>query len=186
MEKAIKPRLMLHCCCAPCLITAIERLINYEPVVFFFNPNIQPYEEYKKRLESVLKYCNIKKLKLVEGDYDVDSWFRKIRKINNYEKEPEGGKRCSACFELRLEKTADLALSEGIKFFSTTLTLGENKNSQLINSIGKRLGDERGLYFVELNLKKKKGKILSLKESREHSIYRQNYCGCIYSMKNKI
>jgi predicted adenine nucleotide alpha hydrolase (AANH) superfamily ATPase len=183
MNKEPKPALLLHCCCAPCLITAVERLKNYEIIVFFFNPNIHPYEEYKRRLENVRRYCNSKNITLYEGEYDIDSWFKETRKIENYEREPEGGKRCSACFELRLRKTSELAFSKEIKFFSTTLTLGENKNYGLINIIGKKLGDEPGLYFVELNLKKKNGVGLSLKKSCDCNVYRQNYCGCVFSMR---
>ncbi|MEM2121542.1 MAG: epoxyqueuosine reductase QueH [Candidatus Woesearchaeota archaeon] len=179
----MKPKLLLHCCCAPCLITALERLNNYDVVVFFFNPNIHPYEEYKRRLDSVIKYCSLKKVEFIKGDYDIDSWFKEIKKVKNYEREPEGGKRCASCFELRLRKTAELSVSKRIKFFSTTLTLGENKNALLINSIGKKLGGEFDIHFLELNLKKKEGARLSLEKSCECNIYRQKYCGCVYSMK---
>ncbi|MGB9748784.1 MAG: epoxyqueuosine reductase QueH [Candidatus Woesearchaeota archaeon] len=183
MRRMNKPRLLLHCCCAPCLITAIDRLKNYEIIVFFFNPNIHPYEEYKKRLENARNYCNLNSIKFYEGEYDIDLWFKEIKKIKDYDKEPEGGKRCSACFKVRLKKTADFALSKNIKFISTTLTLGENKNSKLINRVGKNLAEEKGINFVEINLKKQEGFKFSVKKCKECNIYRQNYCGCVFSIR---
>ncbi len=179
----MKPKLLLHTCCAPCLIGTLPKLNKvYEVVVYFYNPNIHPKDEYELRKKEVIKYCSLKSLEFIEGPYDVDYWFERIRKIPNYMSEPEGGKRCYECFKLRLEKTVELALKRSIKLFSTTLTLGDNKNAGVINEIGNKLANESGLFFVQADYKKKGGYVKSIEESKRLGIYRQNYCGCVYSM----
>ena len=179
----MRPKLLLHTCCAPCLIGTLPKLVNnYEVIIYFYNPNIQPKAEYEHRKKEVIKYCSLKGLEFIEGPYDVKAWFEAIKKVPNYAAEPEGGKRCYECFKMRLKKTAELAVSMKINFFSTTLTLGDNKNADVINSIGTELADTHNLFFIQANYKKKGGYTKSIEESKSLSIYRQNYCGCVYSM----
>ncbi len=197
----MKPKLLLHACCAGCLIGALTHLEkDYDITVFFYNPNIHPRKEYELRKQEAIKYCELKKLDFIEGDYDVDKWLERIMKVKDHALQPEGGKRCSECYRLRLEKTALAASEKGIGFFATTLTLGPNKKADVINSIGREIAqnsnEEKGdkekssrekdaLVFVEGDFKKKNAYNISVSETKRLGIYRQHYCGCIYSMRNE-
>ena len=182
----MKPKLLLHVCCAPCLIGTLPSLIDsYQVSVFFYNPNIHPKEEYEKRKKEVVKYCSMKDLEFIEGPYDIRRWFELIKRVPGYANGPEGGMRCMECFKMRLEKTAEKAVKLNFQFFSTTLTLGENKSSKIINQLGSEIADKYDIFFVEADYKKKGGYLFSVEESKRLGIYRQDYCGCVFSMRNK-
>jgi predicted adenine nucleotide alpha hydrolase (AANH) superfamily ATPase len=172
-------RLLLHICCAPCSTEVFRRLASdYEVTGFFYNPNIHPSEEYESRLTELERFSKEVGINYVEGEYDPGTWFERTR---GFENEPEGGKRCDLCFTLRLEETAKLAVEEGFDVFTTTLTISPHKNARIINSIGKRIGENYGVKFIEADFKKKDGFKHSLDLSRKHNLHRQSYCGCTHS-----
>lgn len=179
-----KPTLLLHSCCAPCSTQVIDFLYKYFYLtVFFYNPNIYPLDEYEKRKNNQITLIEKlksegKKIKYIDGDYDSDL-FEQI--ALGYENEKEGGERCSRCFELRLQKTAELANKLNFNFFSTTLTVSPHKNSELIEKIGRNFDDKSKFFFYDF--KKKDGYKKSIEFSKKYNLYRQNYCGCRYSFK---
>ncbi len=179
-------KVLLHICCAPCATTPIERLREQgnEVIGYFYNPNIHPEQEYKKRLEQMEKLA--KKIDLIyfEGNYEKNEWLKQCSKFKD---EPEGGKRCELCYKMRLEKTASYA-KNNFDAFTTTLTISPHKNSELINRIGKEIGERYNIKFLEMDFKKtdssgKDGFKRSIVLSKKYNLYRQNYCGCIYSIK---
>lgn len=177
------PTLLLHSCCAPCSSYVIEYLSQYFKItVFYYNPNISPKNEYEFRASEQQRLISqmpvINKVDFLEGKY-IPSDFYEISK--GLENVPEGGERCEKCFNLRLEKTAKLALENNFDYFTTTLTISPLKNSQIINSIGKNLGDKYGVKYLFSDFKKKEGYKRSIVLSAEYNLYRQNYCGCIFS-----
>ncbi len=178
-----KPTLALHSCCGPCSTYVLEYLTQYFNVtLFFYNPNIHPESEYKTRLDAQKKVCELFSVKVVECDYDIQSFFDKTKGL---EDSPEGGERCTVCFELRLENTINIAQElGGFEYVATTLTVSPHKNAPLINEIGERLSKEKGIKWLPSDFKKKNGYLRSIQLSKEHKIYRQDYCGCIFS-KNK-
>lgn len=170
----MKPTLLLHVCCGPCASYVIEFLKKkYDITLYFFNPNIEPKEEYLKRLDSAEKLADKFNLLLIEGNYNNDEWREFVK---GFEKEPEGGKRCGLCFEFRLKRTAELADELGFDFFTTTLTISPYKDAKVINKIGKKYDK-----FLEFNFSEGYKKSISL--SKECGLYRQNYCGCLFSKK---
>ena len=172
-------KLLLHACCAPCMTVPIERLQSeYDITGFFYNPNIHPEEEYKKRLNEITNWTQQKNIPLIVHEYDVDRWHELVKGL---EKEPERGKRCTVCFRMRLQQTAILAKQKGFDWFTTTLSISPHKNANIINQIGKKLRDQIGVQFLEANFKKKNGFKRSIELSKKYNFYRQNYCGCIYS-----
>lgn len=172
-------KLLLHICCAPDATYAIEYFgINYDLTGYFYDPNIHPEEEYRLRLTEMEKLSNILSFTLYEGEYDAKRWFAITKGM---EKEPEGGKRCEFCFRMRLEKSASFAKTMGIDLFSTILTISPHKDAKLINIVGQEIANRFGLRFLEADLKKKDGFKKSVILSKKYSLYRQNYCGCIYS-----
>lgn len=179
-----KPTLLLHSCCAPCSTQVIDFLYKYFYLtVFFYNPNIYPLDEYEKRKNNQITLIEKlksegKEIKYIDGDYDSDL-FEQI--AHGYENEKEGGERCSRCFELRLQKTAELANKLNFNFFSTTLTVSPHKNSELIKKIGRKFDDKSKFFFYDF--KKKDGYKKSIEFSKKYNLYRQNYCGCRYSFK---
>lgn len=182
-------RLLLHTCCAPCSTAVLERLIEELPethiTVFYYNPNIYPIEEYKKRKNEQIKYIkllNNPNIDMIDADYDPDKFEKSICGL---EHEKEGGKRCSICFLLRLEETAKKAKELNHDFFTTSLTVSPHKNATIINSIGNMLSKKYGIKFLERDFKKKDGFKRSIILSKENNIYRQNYCGCKYSIWQK-
>ena len=175
-----KEGILLHACCAPCSTYVIDMLSQfYRVTTLFYNPNIQPEEEYKKRLKDVEKLCELKKTELFVLDYDVTSWFETIKGL---EEEPEGGRRCRVCFEVRLEKTAKTAVEKGFKMFATTLTVSPKKDTQVINTVGSGVAERFGIGFLESNFKKNDGYKKSCELCRQYDLYRQKYCGCVFSM----
>ncbi|MFH1562359.1 MAG: epoxyqueuosine reductase QueH [Nitrospirota bacterium] len=170
-------KILLHICCGICASSVVERLKEEESEIigFFYNPNIHPEEEYKRRFEVAQQVARILNFSLIEGDYDKENWFKLTAGL---EDEPEGGSRCGVCFRMRLEKTKEKASELGIPYFTTTLTVSPHKNAMLINKIGKELGEGS---FVERDFKKNDGAKLAMDFAKRHNFYRQNYCGCAYS-----
>ncbi len=175
----MKKKLLLHICCAPDATIAIEDLADgYDTVGFFYNPNIHPDTEYEKRLDSTKSLADAAGLALKEGQYDDDRWFEAA---TGFEAEPEKGLRCEICFRMRIEETARIARKEGFEIISTVLTTSPHKDAEKINSIGQEIADAYGLEYLPTDLKKNNGFSRSVQLSREYNLYRQNYCGCIFS-----
>jgi hypothetical protein len=174
-----KDKIMLHACCAPCAAYVIDVLSDsYNVTTLFYNPNIQPEKEYNKRLKDMEKLCALTKTELLILDYDVELWNNCIRGL---EDEPEGAGRCRVCFDARLEKTAETALQKGFHLFTTTLTVSPHKNSHLINTIGHKKSGKFSIRFLERDFKKNNGYKTSCELSSKYGLYRQKYCGCIFS-----
>ena len=171
-------RLLLHCCCAPCSSACLERLKDdFQITVLFYNPNIEN-PEYEKRKSELIRLINTTGwASFLDCDHDTNEFYSAIKGLEN---EKEGGKRCEKCFELRLAKTAYLA--KDFDYFTTTLTISPLKNAALINEIGSRLGGDKWLYS---DFKKGDGYLKSIKLSEKYCLYRQNYCGCVYSKTKK-
>ncbi|AEH51134.1 epoxyqueuosine reductase QueH [Pseudothermotoga thermarum] len=177
-------KVLLHVCCAPDATVAVKRLrqSGLEPILYFYNPNIEPIEEYEKRLEATKLLAEAWGLELIEDRSGYDEWKDSIKGLENL---GERSKRCEACIAHRLKKTALKALSLGVEFFCTTLTTSPKKDSKYINSLGKKLELEFGVKFLEADFKKQDGFKQSVELSKALGLYRQNYCGCIYSLKEK-
>ena len=177
-----KKKLLLHSCCAPCSTSVLERVVKYFDVtVFYFNLNITESEEYYLRLNEqkrFLKEAYGDSVPLIEGRYFSREFFIMTE---GYEKEPEGGARCTLCFENRLKETAEVAKQGDFDYFATTLTVSPHKNAELINSIGERLSNEYGVKWLFADFKKQNGYKRSIEISKEYEIYRQRYCGCLFS-----
>lgn len=175
------PKLLLHVCCAPCACYPVERLKDkFDITLFFYNPNIYPEKEYKQRLEEIKRFSQSEKISLIEGSYDDKHWFKLT---NGLEKEPERGRRCDICYEMRMGKTAEYAKANGYDFFGTDLSISPHKKADVINQIGEKLEKEFGVKYFEADFKKKDGFKKSLELSHRHNFYRQNYCGCVYSKR---
>ena len=177
------PKLLLHSCCAPCSSYVISYLTNYFDItILYYNPNIEPYEEYEKRKQEEIRFINefpnVNKLDILDCDYDNDL-FHEIAK--GLENEPEGGARCVKCYYQRLEKTCLLAIENNYDYFGTTLTVSPYKNSDKLNKIGEVLENKYNIKYLYSDFKKKEGYKKSIEYSKEYNLYRQNYCGCIYS-----
>lgn len=178
-----RPGLLLHSCCGPCSTSVIERLKPYfELTVYFYNPNIYPEAEYSRRQEEQKRYLASIGVDYLAGDYESGVYENHILGL---EKEPEGGRRCHSCFELRLEKTAAKADDLKIEYFTTTLTVSTHKNSQVINRIGIDVAERHGAKFLKSDFKKNDGYKRSVNLSQELGMYRQDYCGCRYSIKER-
>lgn len=175
-------KIILHACCAPCASYPIKKLLedNFKPVVFFYNPNIFPFEEYEIRRKELKKYCKKINIEYIEEKYDIKTFYELIK---GYEQEPEKGKRCSICFKLRLEKTAEISKQLGIDCFTTTLSVSPHKNSNQIFEIGREVAKNNGLTCLEYNFKKENGFKISREIARENNMYAQNYCGCEFSIR---
>lgn len=174
-----KPKILLHSCCAPCSSACIERLGELcDLTVFYYNPNMDTEEEYIKRKEEQKKLCELYALPFVEKGYRKEDYSSAVIGL---EKEKEGGKRCEKCFELRLAETAEYAKEHGYDFFATTLTVSPLKNAEKINVIGEKIASEKGIFYLPSDFKKQGGYLKSIELSKKFGLYRQNYCGCIYS-----
>ncbi|MBQ7796599.1 MAG: epoxyqueuosine reductase QueH [Lachnospiraceae bacterium] len=184
------PTLFLHSCCAPCSSYCLEYLSEYfEITVFYYNPNIFPSEEYEdrvgeqERLIAELNAGGVKHpIRLVKGEYHPEDFYAAAKGL---EKEPEGGARCTECFKLRLTESAKLAKEGGYDYFTTTLTISPLKDAERLNRIGEEAGEKYGVRFLNSDFKKKNGYKRSTELSREHNLYRQNYCGCVYSKQSQ-
>jgi len=173
-------KILLHICCGPCVVGIIEELKkDYEVVAYFYNPNIYPESEYKLRKEESERACKEYGVEFIEGEYDQGNWDKAVVGL---EQEPEGGARCSVCFKFRLENTAKYAKEHGFEIYASTLTSGRNKKEDIINPIGCAMGDKYGVSFLEEDWKKKGRQEKGCEICRQKNIYRQDYCGCKYSM----
>lgn len=183
----ITPRLFLHSCCAPCSSYVIEYLSKYfEITVFYYNPNISEEAEYRKRVEEqkrfISEFPSVHKVDFIEGDYEPEAYFKAVSGLEDCR---EGGARCFECYRLRLERTAAVAKKlGGYDYFTTTLSISPLKNSAKLNEIGCKLAEEYGIPYLLSDFKKKEGYKRSVQLSQEYGLYRQNYCGCIYSKNN--
>ena len=176
-------RILLHSCCAPCSSACLERLKeNFSVTVLYYNPNIDEREEYEKRKAEQIRFLEETGwADILDCDYENEA-FEEMAK--GLEAEPERGKRCYLCYELRLEKTAKIAKEKGFEWFCTTLSLSPYKNAEWLNEIGNRVGEKYGVKFLPSDFKKKGGYHRSVELSSEYGLYRQDFCGCRFS-KNK-
>ncbi len=191
-KQNIVPGLFLHACCAPCSSYCLEYLAQYFMItVFYYNPNISPKEEYEKRAaelagligrqQELLKNAKIKyPIHFLEGRYDPERFYEMAKGM---EKLPEGGERCLACYGLRLREAAEEAKKGGFDYFTTTLSISPHKNAQKLNEIGKALGEEYGIAYLPSDFKKKNGYRRSCELSEKFGLYRQDYCGCVFSKR---
>lgn len=177
------PRLLLHVCCAPCSSYCLEYLSRYFLItVYYYNPNISIKEEYlhrlheEQRLVSEMDFVN--PVTVVKGRYEPREFFEAVRGL---EQEPEGGRRCEKCFALRLDSAAQMARDGGYDYFTTTLTISPLKNARMLNEIGAAAGETHGVKWLYSDFKKKEGYKRSIVLSKKYNLYRQNYCGCIFS-----
>lgn len=181
-----KNKLLLHACCAPCSSAVLERIAKYFDItILYYNPNITEKEEYEKRLKEIknfVKKLNIENIKVIEGRYEPNEFFNLATGL---EKEKERGKRCYKCYELRLKETAKIAEELNFDYFTTTLSISPYKNSKWLNEIGETLNKEYKPTYLYADFKKKNGYKRSIELSKEFGLYRQDYCGCIYSKKER-
>jgi hypothetical protein len=178
-----RPSLLLHSCCGPCSTSVIDRLIEYfELIVYYYNPNIYPKEEYLRREEEQRLYLESLGIKYILGEYENAKYESAVVGL---EDEPESGLRCRECFKLRLEKTAILADELSIEYFTTTLTVSTHKNSKVINEIGIEVAKDYRVEYLISDFKKNDGYRKSVEMSQELGMYRQDYCGCLYSKKER-
>ena len=176
-------KLLLHSCCGPCSTAVIERLKDYFDItVLYYNPNIEPLDEYLKRKEEQLKVLKEYNIKFKDIDY-LNEEYRK--KVVGYETEPENGARCHICYELRLEKTAILAKENSFNYFATTLTVSPYKNAKVINEIGLKLQNKYDVKYLLSDFKKEDGYKKSIELSKKYNLYRQDYCGCLFSKERE-
>ena len=178
-----KKKLLLHSCCGPCSSYVISYLTNYFDItIFYYNPNIYPYDEYLKRKQEQIKLINeidcSNNLDIMDCDYDNDLYEKCIIGLEN---EPERGNRCMVCYNLRMEKTAKMAKECNYDYFCTTLSVSPYKNSEWINKIGEKLQNKYNINWLYSDFKKKDGYKQSILLSKKYNLYRQDYCGCIYS-----
>jgi len=184
-EAGITPRLLLHSCCAPCSSYVLEYLTEYFDItVYYYNPNISPMGEYEKRIAEQKRLISEMKFKnsvsFIEGTYNHDEFISLTRGLENL---PEGGERCSLCYEMRLEAAAQKAAEINADYFTTTLSVSPYKNTAKLNTIGLKLAMEYGVPYLVSDFKKNNGYKRSIELSTEYGLYRQNFCGCIFSKK---
>ncbi len=184
--KGIVPSLLLHSCCAPCSSYCLEYLTNYFHVtIYYYNPNISYKEEYDRRVQEQIRLIKTMPVKypisFLEGTYEPEAFYQIAKGL---EDQPEGGERCFACYELRLLEAAKCAKENGFDYFTTTLSISPHKNAAKLNEIGEKTGSVYGVSYLNSDFKKKNGYKRSIELSKEYDLYRQDYCGCVYSMVN--
>jgi predicted adenine nucleotide alpha hydrolase (AANH) superfamily ATPase len=174
-------KILLHICCGVCAAGAVERLNSegHEVIGLFYNPNIHPVEEYNRRLEVTKRVAAELDFPLIVPPYEPEEWFREARPLAD---EPEGGRRCEICFRLRLRKAHDSMIEHQANAFTTTLTIGPRKSAEVINRIGCEIDEE---HFLVRNFKKKAGFQRAIELAKQWELYRQDYCGCVYSIRRK-
>lgn len=182
------PSLLLHSCCAPCSSYVLEYLSNYFKItIFYYNPNITDEKEYEKRvteLKRLLKELKVKnEIHFIEGAYEPNRFFEMAKGL---EEEKEGGSRCIKCYYMRLEEAAKEAKNRNFDYFTTTLSVSPYKKAEKLNEIGKMLGDQYKVNYLYSDFKKKNGYKRSIELSKEYHLYRQDYCGCIYSKQERM
>ena len=178
-------KVLLHVCCAPCSCEIIETIIEtgLDLTVFFYNPNIHPQEEYEIRKDEVLRFCAAKDVAVVDADYDMDHWFARVK---GFEDEPEQGHRCTLCFEMRLERTALYAHEHGFPFIGTSLSISRHKNQKQVHAAGEKVtASYEDVCFWDYNWRQKGGADRGAALAKKEGFYRQNYCGCAYSLRDK-
>lgn len=186
LEKEGKvPSLLLHACCAPCSSYVLEYLAShFDITVFYYNPNIYPENEYEKRVKEIQRLIAemplARMVRFLEGEYDPNTFFEMAKGL---EKVEEGGERCFKCYRMRLRESARVAKEKGFDYFTTTLSISPLKNAAKLNEIGGELASEYGVPYLFSDFKKKGGYQRSIELSAEYSLYRQNFCGCVYSMR---
>lgn len=177
-----KPNLLLHCCCAPCATACIEKLREaFNVTAYFYNPNMDSLNEYSLRGAELERFCEQVDVQTYLEQYDSKEFYEYVKGLEDV---PEGGERCFKCYALRLNKTAEKAKQFGYDYFATTLTLSPLKNAEILNELGFEAEKEYGVKYLASDFKKGGGYLLSTEMSKEYGLYRQNYCGCIFS-KNK-
>ena len=181
------PKLLLHSCCAPCSSYVLEYLSNYfEITVFYYNPNIFPENEYTKRIleqQTLISDMKVKHpVSFLAGNYDRERFFQIAEGLEHLR---EGGERCFKCYELRLDEAAKIAQDAGFDYFTTTLSISPLKNADKLNEIGTTLADKYGVQYLQSDFKKKNGYKRSIELSNEYGLYRQDYCGCEYSFRDR-
>lgn len=177
------PRLLLHSCCAPCSSYVLEALNrSFDIDVFYYNPNIAPRAEYDRRVEELKRLADSlpheHALRVTVGNYDNAEFMAMCK---GHEQDPEGGARCELCFRMRLDEAARQAARMGCDYFTTSLTISPLKDAQLLNAIGREMGEKMGVKWLPSDFKKKNGYKRSCELSREYGLYRQDYCGCVFS-----
>ena len=186
-ELEVCPTILLHSCCAPCSSYCLEYLSKYAKITaFYYNPNIKDRAEYEHRVaelqrlieEMFKKDSEVYKPNFLEGEYNPDAFYNIAKGL---ESEPECGRRCIKCYDLRLRKTAEEAVRGGYDYFTTTLTISPLKDAQILNRLGIKLGEEYGVKYLPSDFKKNGGYQRSIELSRDFNLYRQNFCGCEYS-----
>ena len=178
-------KVLLHVCCAPCSCSILDGMLasSLKPTVFFYNPNIHPREEYEKRKAEIVAFAAKRSIPFIDVDYDTDNWFARIKGL---EKEPERGKRCSACFGLRLERTALYAHENGFPFIATSLTISRHKRQDQVHEAGfAAVFRYEDVTFWDYNWRQKGGVDRGAVLARTEGFYRQNYCGCTFSIRKK-
>lgn len=185
IEPGHVPSLLLHACCAPCSSYCLEYLSQYFSItVLFYNPNISPAAEYQKRVDEIKRLISElpakNKISLIEGRYLPEEFYTSVKGLEN---EPEGGKRCHVCYELRLHEAAVVAKELGYDYFTTTLSISPLKDADKLNEIGKKLSDEYAISYLYSDFKKKNGYKRSIELSHKYSLYRQDFCGCEFSRR---
>lgn len=181
------PTLLLHSCCAPCSSYVLEYLSEYFKItVLYYNPNIYPDEEYAKRVKEqqdfIARFPAKNPIAFIGGAFDKELFYETVK---GYEAIPEGGERCFRCYELRLREAAEYAKRLGMDYFTTTLSISPLKNAQKLNEIGTKLAGEYGVAYLLSDFKKKNGYKRSVELSGEYNMYRQDYCGCIFSKRER-
>ena len=187
VEQQKRPKLLIHSCCAPCSSYVLEYLSKYfEITIFYYNPNIYPEQEYIRRVEEQKQLIQamplFSEVRFRQGDYQPQLYYQTIKGL---EEEPEGGARCFLCYEIRLREAAQLAREGGYEYFTTTLSISPHKKSEKLNEIGNKLAMEYGVSYLPSDFKKKNGYKRSIELSREYDLYRQDYCGCVFSMREQ-
>lgn len=178
--KGVKPKLLLHACCAPCASSCIERLKEFfNLTVYFYNPNLDSEKEYNLRAEELNKLCAHMQVECVIEYFNPQEFLDVAKGLETLQ---EGGKRCENCFALRLFRSAEKA-KEGFDYFTTTLTVSPLKNAHTLNQIGEKAGQNHGVKFLPSDFKKKNGYVRSIEISKQLNLYRQNYCGCVFSKR---
>jgi len=182
-KAGLKPSLLLHVCCAPCSTQVIDLLRGaFEITAFFYNPNISPPAEYLRRADEAGRLCKRLGVGFMAGDYDARRWSQRMR---GRERDHEGGAHCSVCFRIRLANAAAVAEKRGCDYFATTLTVSPHKNARAINRIGERVARDMRVNFYPADFKKGNGFKKSCQLSRRYGLYRQDYCGCIFSLRER-
>lgn len=178
-------KILLHACCAVCAGYPLELLSsqNYMPIVYFYNPNIHPKEEYERRLGELVSYCGKKGYELIIEENNSKIWFDYVKGLEN---EPERGKRCIKCFEMRMDKTAQKVVLLGINKFSTTLMISPHKIRKDIVAAGNNAAKKYNTVFIDTDFRKQNGNLKTMAIAKEENFYRQNYCGCVYSLNSRL